>query len=110
MTLEFLLYLIDKRRGELILSIIAEYEMQYNIYNKRLPIQISSAIELNDEIKKDVVSRVSDLTKMEILPEYTINKELKGGILVRIGDWVFDATIKNQLSNLHKILIEGNIS
>ena len=91
MTLEFLLFLIDKRRGNLILSIIAEYETQYNLFNKKLPIQISSAIELNDEIKKDVVSRVSNITKMKILPEYKINTNLKGGILVRIGDWIFDA-------------------
>lgn len=109
MTLEFLLFLIDKRRGDLILSIISEYETQYNVANNRLSIQISSAVELNDKIKNDILDKITALTQKEILPEYTIDKSLKGGILVRIDDWIFDATIKNQLNNLHKILIEGQI-
>jgi F-type H+-transporting ATPase subunit delta len=107
MTMDFLILLIEKRRGELILSIIYEYELQYNIMNNRLPIQISSAVDMNDAEKEKVVKRISDLTKMTILPKFITDPSIKGGILVRIGDWVFDASIKNQLVNLHRILAEG---
>src|SRR3972149_2902290 len=33
LTLSFIIFLIDKRRGNLILSIISEYELQYNLLN-----------------------------------------------------------------------------
>jgi len=108
MTMEFLLLLIDKRRGELILSIISEYEKQYNILNNRLPITVESAVELDEKMKEQVISKVTGKTRMKILPEYKLNQELKGGILVKIEDWVFDASIKNQLKVLRKQLIEGN--
>jgi F-type H+-transporting ATPase subunit delta len=107
MTMDFLLLLIEKRRGELILSIIYEYELQYNIMNNRLPVQISSAVDMNENEKEQVLKRVTDWTKMTVLPEFIVDPTIKGGILVRIGDWVFDASVKNQLVNLHRILAEG---
>lgn len=108
LAMQFLLLLIEKRRGDLVLSIIAEYEMQYNLLNNKLPITVESAVELDEKMKSQVVNKVASKTKMTILPEYKINKELKGGILVMIQDWVFDASIKNQLKILRKQLIEGN--
>ena len=108
LTLEFLILLIDKRRGDLILSIIDEFEKQYNILNKRLPIIVEASVELDDKIKNQIIKKVAEKAKMTILPEYRLNKELKGGILVRIDDWVFDASIKNQLKILKRQLIEGN--
>ncbi|MFH1051577.1 MAG: ATP synthase F1 subunit delta [bacterium] len=108
LTMEFLILLIEKRRGNLILSIIDEFDHQYNILNNRLPIKVESAVELDDKIKDHVIKKVTDRMRMEIIPEYGLNEDLKGGILVRIEDWVFDASIKNQLKNLRRQLIEGN--
>ncbi len=107
LTMEFLILLIDKRRGDLILSIISEFEKQYDLLNNRLPIKVESAIELDDKIKNRIIKNVADKTKMEIIPEYGINQDLKGGIMVRIDDWVFDASIKNQLKRLKTQLIDG---
>lgn len=108
LSMEFLILLIDKRRGDLILSIIEEFEKLYNLLNNRLPITVESAVEMDEKMKTQVLEKVSAKTKMTVLPEFTLNKELKGGILVRIQDWVFDASIKNQLKILRKQLIEGN--
>ncbi|ROL61076.1 ATP synthase F1 subunit delta [Bacteroidetes/Chlorobi group bacterium ChocPot_Mid] len=108
LSMEFLILLIDKRRGDLVLSIIEEFEKLYNILNNRLPITVESAVEMDEKMKEQVLNKVSAKTKMTILPEYKLNEELKGGILVRIQDWVFDASIKNQLKMLRKQLIEGN--
>ena len=107
MTMDFLLLLVDKRRGSLILSIISEYETQYNIANKRLPISVYSAIDLDDNSKDSIIKKVSENTQMTILPEYFVDEKLKGGIVIRIRDWVYDASIKNQLKLLHKKLAEG---
>jgi len=107
LTMEFLFLLINKRRGELILSIIEEFGKLYNILNNKLPITVESAIELDDKIKERIIGKAAEKTNMTILPEYKLNKELKGGVLVRIEDWVFDASIKNQLKRLKNKLILG---
>lgn len=107
LTLNFLILLLDKRRGELIPSIVRQYEMQYNLLNNRLEVDIISAIELTEQIKKKVIDKLTDWTKMTILPNYKIDAKIKGGLLVRIDDWVFDASVKHQLEKLFKKLTEG---
>ena len=105
--MNFLILLIDKRRGELIISIIRQYEMQYNLLNNRLEADIISALELNDELKKQVIDKLHNWTKKTILPTFIVDEKIKGGLLVRIDDWVFDASVKHQLDTLFKKLSEG---
>jgi F-type H+-transporting ATPase subunit delta len=107
LTLNFLILLLEKRRGELIPSIVRQYEMQYNLLINLLEVDIISAIELTEDIKKKVIEKLSISTQMTILPTYKIDTNIKGGLLVRIDDWVFDATIKRQLETLFKKLTEG---
>ena len=106
-TLNFLILLLDKRRGELIPSIVRQYEMQYNLLNNRLEVDVISAIELTEEIRKKVIDKLTVWTKMKILPTFKIDEKIKGGLLVKIDDWVFDASVKHQLETLFKKLTEG---
>ena len=103
-TLNFLLLTIDKRRGELIPSIIKQYNKLYDELNNRLNVQITSAIELTDTIKEKVLNKLKEWTQKTILPEFKIDTTIKGGIVLKIEDWVFDASIKNQLENLYQEL------
>jgi F-type H+-transporting ATPase subunit delta len=108
LTLNFLIMLIDKRRGELIPSIVAQYIVQYNILNNKLVVEIQSAVELTDDLKNKIISRLTEWSNKTILPNYIINKSLKSGLLVRIDDWVFDASLRNQLNILYKELAGAN--
>ena len=102
--MRFLRFLIMKGRGELIIDIIAQYELLYNKLNNKLKIEVTTALELNEAIKAGLISKITSMTNKEILPEYMVDKSVTGGILVKIDDWVYDATLKNQLENLFKKL------
>ena len=103
-TMRFLRFLVMKGRGELIIDIIAQYEMLYNKLNNKLKIEVTTALELNESIKAGLISKITSMTNKEILPEYKVDNSVTGGILVKIDDWVYDATLKNQLENLFKKL------
>ena len=107
MSLEFLKLLVHKRRSDIVPSIVEQYNNLYDEYNNKLKVRIISAIELNESSKKIILDNLTNLTKKTIIPIYEINKNVKGGLMVRIGDWVYDSTIKNQLEMLYKKLIEG---
>ncbi len=100
LTMQFLILLTEKKRELILDSIIFQYENQYNILKNRQKVEIYSAIVLSDELRKDVEKRLIDMTKKTILPEYITQPSLMGGMMVRIGDWVYDASIKNQLESL----------
>ncbi len=107
LTLDFLLLLISHRREILIPSILNQYNIQYNTIMNNLPVSILSAVEINENTKSKIVSKLNEITNMNILPDFTIDKSLKGGIIIKIDDWVYDASIKNQLKLLYKQLAEG---
>ena len=106
-TLNFVLFIIEKGRGAILIDIINNFEEQYNLLNGRIKVEINTAIELTEEMKKKIIDKITDYTKMEVLPEFNIQHSLKGGLLVKVEDWVFDATLKRQLDNLYYSLSEN---
>lgn len=108
LSLDFLILLIDKRRGELIPDIIAEYIELYNKANDLLRVDITSAVDLNNDSREKIIKRLADMTNFKILPEYHIDANLIGGMQVRIEDWVYDSSIRHQLGQLYKQLSEGD--
>jgi F-type H+-transporting ATPase subunit delta len=106
LTMKFLILLLDKGRGVLIPSIIQQYYELYNALNNKVPVVFSTARELNEDLKNKLIIRFKEYTKMDIIPKFKVSSELKGGIQITINDWVYDASIKNQLESLYKSLTE----
>jgi F-type H+-transporting ATPase subunit delta len=107
LSLNFLILLLDKRRGELIPNIVEQYKIIYNLFNKIQPLTVFSAIELTPEMQSSITKKLDEKTQMHTQPVFKVDPAVKGGIMVRIGDWVFDGTIRNQLVDLYKQLAEG---
>lgn len=107
LALKFFLLLADKHRENLIPDINVQYIEIYNRIHGRIPVNITSAVDIDDSTKKSIISKLTEYTKQEVLPNYLIDKNIKGGIKIKIDDWVFDASIKNQLAQLHKKLASG---
>ncbi|TAL70840.1 MAG: ATP synthase F1 subunit delta [Bacteroidetes bacterium] len=104
LTMNFVILLTDKRRESLLPDICYQYEVQYDELNNILPIEIESAVELSDEIKNKITNKIEKNTNKKVFSDFKINKSLKGGLLVKIQDWVYDASIRNQLEILYKKL------
>ncbi len=104
LTMNFIILLTDKRRESLLPDICYQYEVQYDELNNILPIEIESAIELSDDIKNKITKKIEKNTNKKVISDFRINKSMKGGLLVKIRDWVYDASLKNQLEILFKKL------
>lgn len=66
---------------------------------------VTTAAPLSDEQKSAVVSRLLETTKyVEFEMNYKVDKSVIGGMVIRIGDRVFDSSIKSQLDSLTRQL------
>ncbi len=66
---------------------------------------VKSAIELNDSQKQAIEQRLIETTvydSMEI--DYSVDKSLIGGLVIRIEDRVVDSSIKTKLENMSRTL------
>lgn len=66
---------------------------------------VATAVELTDAQKSAVKAKLLETTKyVEIEINYAVDKDLIGGMVIRIGDRVVDSSIKTKLYELTKDL------
>ncbi|MGN0154459.1 MAG: ATP synthase F1 subunit delta [Lachnospiraceae bacterium] len=67
---------------------------------------ISSAVELSKEQKEKIEQKLLETTKYkEIEGNYQVDKNLIGGLVIRISDTVVDSSLKTQIAKLSKSLL-----
>ena len=74
-------------------------------YKKIGTAYVATAVELSKNQKKEVENRLLETTSyVQMEMEYSVDKSLIGGMVIRIGDRVVDTSIKNKLNELSKEL------
>ena len=67
---------------------------------------ISSAVELSDNQKAKIEQKLLDTTDYKVIEgNYNVDKNLIGGLVIRISDMVVDSSLKTQIANLSKSLL-----
>jgi F-type H+-transporting ATPase subunit delta len=74
--------------------------------SRRLRVHVYSAIPLADDVLARIRNGIHDYFKLEPVLILHEDPALLGGLKVRIGDQVFDATVRTRLNNLRNQLIE----
>ena len=100
--LNFLNLLISKHRMPVIFRIRAEYDRMWEEENKLLPVEITSAVELDKEIVSQLGDRISEQTGRKVELSYRVEPGILGGIVVHVGNSVLDASIRNRLDQLRR--------
>ena len=104
LTLDFLLFVNTKNRGDLLLDIAKRYNEIRNIKLNRVEAEVVSSIDFSDEQKNMMLQQLKELSKMEVIPSFKKDESLIGGFTVKINDTVIDASVKQQLKKLRKSL------
>jgi len=100
--LNFLKLLIEKHRMPALFRIRRVYESLWEDYNKLLPVQITSAVELDEQIVKHIGDQISEQTGRKVELSASVEPDILGGIVVRVGNQVLDASIRRRLELLRK--------
>lgn len=98
----FLGALLENHRMPAIHRIRREYDSLWAEEKKLLPVQITSAIELDEETVKSIGDRIGEQTGREVELRSTVDPEILGGIVLRVGNSILDASIKNRLDQLRR--------
>lgn len=69
-------------------------------YKKQVNVNITSAIPLEDNQKKQLQGVLAKRTGRELKVSYDCSEDLIGGLVVRMGDLVIDNSVKGQLNKM----------
>jgi F-type H+-transporting ATPase subunit delta len=98
----FLEALIERHRMPAIYRIRTEFEVLSDKSKKLLPVQVTSAIELDRQLVQDLGRRIGEQTGNEIQLSSRVDPEILGGIVLRVGNFILDASIRTRLEQLRR--------
>ena len=102
-TVNFIDILIRKRRENYLPDIVAAFVNQYNSHKEITPVKITTAIEIDAEVKDELLGAMkskADLKNLEITSE--VDADLIGGFVVQFDDKLYDASVSRRLRLMEK--------
>jgi F-type H+-transporting ATPase subunit delta len=100
--LNFLELLVEKHRMPALFRIRRVYDELWEHENKLLPVEITSAVELDEEIARRIGDQIGKQTGQRVELTKTVDPDIIGGLVLRVGNSILDASIRNRLENLRK--------
>ena len=98
----FLETLLERHRMPVIFRIRAQYQRLWDEENKLLPVEVTSSVELDKEIVQSIGERIGEQTGQKVELSSRVDPDILGGLVVRVGNFVLDASIRNRLNQLRK--------
>jgi F-type H+-transporting ATPase subunit delta len=100
--MNFLEALAERHRMPVIFRIRATFEVLRAAHNRRLPVALTSAVALDPELVADLGRRIGEQTGNEIELSSKVDPEILGGIVLRVGNFIMDASIRTRLEKLRR--------
>src|SRR6185437_10356829 len=94
--MNFLRLLIEKHRMPVLFRIRVEYQRLWDEENKVLPVEITSAIELDPATTENLGNTIGERAGRTVTLAARVDPEIIGGIIVRVGNSILDASIRNR--------------
>ncbi|MBX2990744.1 MAG: F0F1 ATP synthase subunit delta [Bacteroidetes bacterium] len=107
-TMSFMDLLVEKQREGSLLEIIEQFNVlrdaKYGIIN----VDVASAVGISPQQEKHLSEKLEQYTKKKVRVRFSLDKALRGGLVVKIGDTVLDSSIKRQLELMREQFIHGH--
>jgi F-type H+-transporting ATPase subunit delta len=102
----FLLVLNDHDRLQLFRTCVEEMQKLDDLRRRRFPVQVRTVVPLADDQEQRLLNDLRKAFRLEPILERRIDPDVLGGVIVKVGDWVFDGSVRTKLVNLRKQLTE----
>ena len=98
----FLELLVEKHRMPAIFRIRRELDSLWADANQMLPVTITSAIELDSSTVDGIGNAIGEQTGRKVEITTNVDPDVLGGIVLRVGNSILDASIRNRLDQLRR--------
>lgn len=98
----FLELLVEKHRMPAIFRIRRELDSLWADANQLLPVTITSAVELDSSTVDGIGKAIGEQTGRKVELTTNVDPDVLGGIVLRVGNSILDASIRNRLEQLRR--------
>jgi ATP synthase F1 delta subunit len=105
----FLETLIERHRMPVIFRIRERYNTLWDKENKVLPVEVTTAVPLDDATVASIGDRIGRETGNKIQLTRVVDPDVVGGMVLRVGNTVLDASIRSRLNQLRKQVSKARV-
>lgn len=99
--MNFLMVLVDRRRIVFLEGILNQFQERLRQLRQTVLAQVTSAVELTDAQRQAVTEKVKAMTNAQSVElDAKIDPDLIGGVIIKVGSQVIDASLRGQLRRI----------
>ena len=105
---EFVLFLqavVKRGRQGLFRHVATEFMTLLDIRMNRVRAGITLAHEPDEAMRRSIAEGLRQALKKDVIPAYRVDPEILGGVVVRVGDRVFDGSVRRRVTKLRRQLL-----
>jgi F-type H+-transporting ATPase subunit delta len=103
--LRFIQAMVKNRRQMLIPHVATEYRSLVDVVENRVHAAVTVSRESSDAEKQMIAERLTKVVGKQVVPHFTVNPAILGGVIVRVGDTVLDGSMRKRLATLKSRMI-----
>lgn len=104
----FLMVLVERRRIFCLEGVCKEFQAQLRALNQAVLAEVTAATPLSDEQRQSILEKVTTMTgarQVDLAVE--VDPSLVGGVIIKVGSQVIDASLRGQLRQIGLSLAKG---
>ncbi|HEY2411629.1 MAG TPA: ATP synthase F1 subunit delta [Pirellulaceae bacterium] len=105
-TLTFLKVVSNHGRLDCLRAIARAARKQLNAARGRVEVKVETAYPLSNPIRERIANRLRELLGQEVILNADVNEDLLGGLVVRVGDTVYDASLAARLKRMEQVALD----
>jgi ATP synthase F1 delta subunit len=98
----FLELLAERHRMPALFRIRRHFDSLWAEENQLLAVTVTSATELDPAVVEDIGAQIEKQTGRKVELSSNVDPDVLGGLMVRVGNMVLDATVRQRLEQLRK--------
>jgi F-type H+-transporting ATPase subunit delta len=102
--LNYLLFLLDKHRMDLLEEIVREFQRLADEQRKVVRAHVTTAVPLSASEAEQLRQKVGQMTGLNAVLVPTVDPRIVGGVILRVGDQLWDGSVRGYLSELRQRL------
>jgi F-type H+-transporting ATPase subunit delta len=97
--------LVAKKRLRIVPSLVAEYRRLVNAAQGVVEADVITAIPITDQEAERIGKDLAGITGKTVMLGATVDSEIMGGLVVRLGDKLLDGSVRTRLQELRRRLV-----
>ena len=102
--------LLENKRITILLDVAKKYTVIFDTFKGKEVAYVTSAVALTNDLNTQILDKVKALTGKNATIENTVNPDILGGFILRIGDIQYDASVANKLQLLKRKFEDNKVA